>query len=222
MWIRKQISQSSSDRHGWPRCAPRNRKNPPQPAETLSWRAQAFGDDGLGILCIRGIPGYAQLREALLPLAQQFAELPEEVKEEYTDEASSFNFGWRYTVAILLSPLRLPHLHRACLTALHAPPALLLTLPPLPLFPRRRRRSLRSHGKEALQDGRPDVHKGSFYANPLHDQPTYDKGLMEKHPSYYRPNVWPQQHLPQLEQAFKQLGRLVIDTGMLLAAHCDR
>lgn len=29
-----------------------------------------------------------------------------------------------------------------------------------------------SHGVEALQDGRKDTHKGSFYANPLTDVPT--------------------------------------------------
>ena len=41
-----------------------------------------------------------------------------------------------------------------------------------------------SRGIEALEDGRPDMHKGSFYANPLHDQVTTDAVLLKTFPSY--------------------------------------
>ena len=43
-----------------------------------------------------------------------------------------------------------------------------------------------SHGKEALVGGRPDVHKGSYYANPLNDEVTADEDLMRQYPSYCR------------------------------------
>ncbi len=43
-----------------------------------------------------------------------------------------------------------------------------------------------SHGKEALVGGRPDVHKGSYYANPVHDEVTADEDLMRQYPSYCR------------------------------------
>ena len=35
-------------------------------------------------------------------------------------------------------------------------------------------------------DNRPDMYKGSFYANPCHDAPTDDSTLMKDHPSYCR------------------------------------
>lgn len=41
-----------------------------------------------------------------------------------------------------------------------------------------------SRGVEALEDGRPDLHKGSYYANPLHDCVTTDAALLKQFPSY--------------------------------------
>ena len=37
-----------------------------------------------------------------------------------------------------------------------------------------------------------------------------------------RPNIWPQEDLPELETAFKELGRLIIKTGLLVARACDQ
>lgn len=79
-----------------------------------------------------------------------------------------------------------------------------------------------SHGKEMLKSGQPDVYKGSFYANPVVDVPTKDEVLVERYPSYCRPNLWPKEHLPELESAFKELGRLILYVGLLLAHHCDK
>ena len=39
-----------------------------------------------------------------------------------------------------------------------------------------------SHGREQLQDGRPDTAKGSFFANPQHDSPTADAALIVRPP----------------------------------------
>jgi hypothetical protein len=66
------------------------------------------------------------------------------------------------------------------------------------------------------------VLQGSFYANPCQDTYSIDPELVAKYPSYYRPNVWPRQHLPALEGAFKDLGQLVVRVGLLLAHHCNR
>jgi hypothetical protein len=60
-----------------------------------------------------------------------------------------------------------------------------------------------SHGKEVLEGGKPDTLKGSFYANPLHDDVTEDEELKKKHPSYARANLWPSEQVPDLEHAFK-------------------
>ena len=43
-----------------------------------------------------------------------------------------------------------------------------------------------SRGREALADGRPDVHKASFYANPLDDRPDADAIAAARFPSYCR------------------------------------
>ena len=73
-----------------------------------------------------------------------------------------------------------------------------------------------SHGKEKLQ-GKPDVSKGSYYANPQYDEPSTDAELIKKYPAFLHPNIWPKEDLPQLEMAFKSLGRLIVDTGTLVA-----
>ncbi|KAI5073262.1 hypothetical protein GOP47_0011275 [Adiantum capillus-veneris] len=79
-----------------------------------------------------------------------------------------------------------------------------------------------SHGKENLESGVPDVLKGSFYANPLVDIPTLDEEPLQRYPSFCRPNKWPKKDLPELEQALKALGRLMLDVGLLVAHHCDK
>jgi len=79
-----------------------------------------------------------------------------------------------------------------------------------------------SHGKEKLESGKPDTFKGSFYANPIFDVPTTDDVLVSRYPSYCCPNIWPNDHLPELEIAFKALGKLMLEVGLMLAHHCDR
>lgn len=78
-----------------------------------------------------------------------------------------------------------------------------------------------SHGKEKLESGKPDTLKGSFYANPIFDKPTMEQSLVQRYPSYCGSNIWPHSALPELEVAFKALGKLILDVGMLLAYHCD-
>lgn len=79
-----------------------------------------------------------------------------------------------------------------------------------------------SYGKVRLESGEPDTLKGSFYANPIFDIPTANGVLVSRYPSYCRPNMWPSNHLPELEVAFKALGRLMLEVGLMLAHHCDR
>ncbi|KAJ8442372.1 LOW QUALITY PROTEIN: hypothetical protein Cgig2_018628 [Carnegiea gigantea] len=79
-----------------------------------------------------------------------------------------------------------------------------------------------SHGKEKLESGKPDILKGSFYANPILDVPTKDQALIQRYPSYCGQNIWPHSALPELEVAFKAIGRMMLDIGLLVAHHCDR
>jgi len=78
-----------------------------------------------------------------------------------------------------------------------------------------------SHGKEMMSEGKPDLAKGSFYANPLYDRPVDDEELINKYPAFCAPNIWPKEQLPALEHVFKAMGKLVIDVGLLLAKQCD-
>ena len=73
-----------------------------------------------------------------------------------------------------------------------------------------------------MSEGKPDLAKGSYYANPIHDAPVSDEALIKQYPSFLAPNVWPKDDLPELEGAFKVLGKLVVDVGLLLARQCDR
>ncbi|ODO11575.1 hypothetical protein I350_00356 [Cryptococcus amylolentus CBS 6273] len=79
-----------------------------------------------------------------------------------------------------------------------------------------------SHGKEVM-NGRPDTQKGSYYANPLLDQPDVSEQLRQDHPEYYAGNVWPNgiQRLEEFEETFKSLGCIIFEAGLLLAKACD-
>lgn len=81
-----------------------------------------------------------------------------------------------------------------------------------------------SHGKEMFA-GQPDLAKGSFYANPLINDVgkhrNIPKHIQRDNPSFYAPNVWPHSTLPDLEEAFRDLGKLVWHVGCLLARVCD-
>ncbi|XP_014518994.1 uncharacterized protein LOC106776153 isoform X2 [Vigna radiata var. radiata] len=79
-----------------------------------------------------------------------------------------------------------------------------------------------SHGKEKLESGKPDILKGSFYANPILDTPTTETSLIQRYPSYCGSNIWPRNTLPEFEVAFKALGMLIFDVGLMLAYHCDQ
>lgn len=77
-----------------------------------------------------------------------------------------------------------------------------------------------SHGKEKLQ-GKPDVSKGSYYANPQYDHPVDDEAVIAQYPAFVHPNIWPTEDLPELEAAFKKLGQLIVSVGVLVARQCD-
>lgn len=68
-----------------------------------------------------------------------------------------------------------------------------------------------SHGKE-IMNGKPDSLKGSYYANPIIDNPDVEPELRVAYPEYYGVNIWPSKDLQAIEgfeDAFKDLGRCV-------------
>jgi len=54
----------------------------------------------------------------------------------------------------------------------------------------------------------------------LFNQPTMNKRLIEEHAPFYAPNIWPNE-VPQLEEQFLSVGRLIVEVGTKLARHCD-
>lgn len=88
-----------------------------------------------------------------------------------------------------------------------------------------------SHGREFL-NGKPDTAKGSFYANPwtnslikhltqqYPEKMDYWKQEAAAKPECYADNVWPED-LPSLEKYFMELGQIMGNTGILVAAVCD-
>lgn len=58
--------------------------------------AEAYGFDGIGVLTVKNVPGFVEARERLLPLAREFALLPDEVKEKYVHKESLYSFGWSH------------------------------------------------------------------------------------------------------------------------------
>jgi len=76
-----------------------------------------------------------------------------------------------------------------------------------------------SHGKEKFK-GKEDYSKGSFYANPQYDKPKADPNI--KGADIFPENKWPTEDLPELESAFKNLGQLIVNTGLLIAKHLDK
>ncbi|EPQ61095.1 Clavaminate synthase-like protein [Gloeophyllum trabeum ATCC 11539] len=80
-----------------------------------------------------------------------------------------------------------------------------------------------SHGKE-IMNGKPDTLKGSYYANPVIDEPTVSAALREAYPEYYGKNIWPakdEKGIEGFEDAFKALGKFVFTVGCQLATACQ-
>ncbi|EGR33191.1 hypothetical protein IMG5_206851, partial [Ichthyophthirius multifiliis] len=78
-----------------------------------------------------------------------------------------------------------------------------------------------SHGVEQFK-GQYDFQKGSFYANPLRDIPIELTEQQKKNGAFYGPNVWPKDTIPELETVFKNMGKIIVETGSLLSHHIDK
>jgi isopenicillin N synthase-like dioxygenase len=77
-----------------------------------------------------------------------------------------------------------------------------------------------SRGKEKMGD-KPDFAKGSYYANPVLDQPGSDTDRLN-YPSACSANIWPSEaDAPGFEEAFKALGKLQYEVCLLVAMQVD-
>ena len=57
---------------------------------------RAFGPSGLGVVAIRGVPGFLNAKQKLLPKAHTLAHLDTNyLEKELSDPISFYNAGWR-------------------------------------------------------------------------------------------------------------------------------
>ena len=72
-------------------------------------------------------------------------------------------------------------------------------------------------------NGIPDTLKGSYYNNPLLDEPKVSAEDRTAHPEYYNPNIWPKNEagVEGFEEAFKDLGQFIFKVGTELAVACQ-
>lgn len=63
----------------------------------------AFGNKAecLGVLLVKNVPNYIEMRETILELASKFANLDDKTKEKYINSASKYNFGWSHGKEIM-------------------------------------------------------------------------------------------------------------------------
>eukprot|EP01090_Pellita_catalonica_P020611 TRINITY_DN7450_c0_g1_i1.p1 TRINITY_DN7450_c0_g1~~TRINITY_DN7450_c0_g1_i1.p1 ORF type:complete len:396 (+),score=66.68 TRINITY_DN7450_c0_g1_i1:110-1189(+) len=78
-----------------------------------------------------------------------------------------------------------------------------------------------SLGKEKIGD-KPDLAKGSYYCNPVFDNAATSEEELKKYPWACPPNIWPTETVPEMEAAFKNLGKIMYDVIVLLTAHVDK
>ncbi|KAL9440545.1 hypothetical protein AB3S75_019253 [Citrus x aurantiifolia] len=76
--------------------------------------------------------------------------------------------------------------------------------------------------KKDLEDHHSRYVEGLLLCNPLLDVPTTETHLIQMYPSYCGSNIWPHSALPELEVAFKALGKLIVDVRLMLAYYCDQ
>lgn len=47
------------------------------------------------------------------------------------------------------------------------------------------------------------------------------RSLAKANPGFFAPNIWPSNHLPELESVFKEAGQMVHEVGIMVARCCD-
>ncbi|GLC37671.1 hypothetical protein PLESTB_000800500 [Pleodorina starrii] len=184
---------------------------------------KAYGSDGLGVLVISNVPQYSHLRQRLLPLAEVFASLPDAVKDKYVDAVSSYSFGWSHGKESMASGV--PDTLKG---SFYANPLLDDQLSPgsgdavrpsfhAALQQQNGAAASSSAGAAAAAEGR---QRSQAEPSGARSEAEVSE-LRRRYPSYFRRNLWPRDEVPELEVAFKELGRLVCAVGCLLMDACD-
>lgn len=163
---------------------------------------RAFGsdEDCLGIIAISGVPDFSELRQRVLPMAQELANLPSQCLDQVVVPSASYSVGWSHGQEKLAGPNNPPDVAKGSFYANPFTDDLLKEM--------KERRCLIKDENHAVEDCQES------------DDTALDL-LASENPAFFAPNVWPTDSLPRLESSLKELGQLIGKVGCLLARPCD-
>ena len=187
---------------------------------------QAFGgsSSSLGILAITDIPSLPTLRSNLLPLAYQLANLPPHQLEEITAPQSQYQVGWSHGREKLEGDKL--DFSKGSYYANPLTDALVESM-----LERRRNyhESIGTRSSNDESDDKTQQHKKKMMEEVLNWDESLEQiqtneelqKLAHANPAFFAPNVWPTNSIPELEEAFKEMGQLIHRVGICVAKCCD-
>lgn len=185
---------------------------------------QAFGSSStssssLGIIAITNVPNLTQLRTKLLPLAYQLAtQLTPTQLNEITAPQSQFQVGWSHGRE-KLEGNKLDYSKGSY----YANP-LTDDLVESMLERRRHLADAAHRGDDEEEDESNTIMKDVIKWDESIDKIKNEDELRQLaylNPAFFAPNVWPTASLPEMEMAFKEMGRLIHTVGVMVAKCCD-
>ncbi|KAL7531320.1 hypothetical protein ACHAXR_003976, partial [Thalassiosira sp. AJA248-18] len=179
---------------------------------------KAFGSNSssLGIVAITDVPKLPSLRRRLLPLAQKLATLSPDQLKEVTVPESGFQVGWSHG----REKLEGDKLDFSKGSFYANPLTENLTESML-----ERRRYLRSRKNSNISNQTENsmMEEVLRFDESLQTIQTDDelRELAKTNPAFFAPNVWPSDHIPELEPSFGEVGQLLHEVGSMVAKCCD-
>ena len=155
------------------------------------------GNDSLGILSVKDVPGLPELRQRLLPMAAQIPALPAEDLSRCVVKEACYAVGWSHGKEELTPGV--PDLSKGSFYA-------------NPLVNDLSQAMLERHKQQQEQDQTKASNSVTYEANL--------KRLGAENPSFFAPNVFPAS-MPDLEGAIFDMGQLIAKVGRLIARVCQ-
>lgn len=168
---------------------------------------RAYSSAGLGIIAITNVPTLPQLRLKLLPIAQKVASLPAHQLDEITAPESGYQVGWSHGREKLEGDK-----FDYSKGSFYANP-LTENLAETMLDRRRCQRS-----REISSSDMDGLLKWDESLEHITDDEL--RAIAQSNPAFFAPNIWPSE-TPELESAFRDVGQLIHNVGIMVARCCD-
>ena len=174
----------------------------------------------LGIIAITNVPNLTELRTKLLPLAYQLAtQLTSSQLDEITAPQSQYQVGWSHGREKLEGD-KLDY-SKGSYYANPLTDDLVESM-----LERRRYLAAAAHCDDDEEDEdesdarMKDLIKWDESIDKIKNEDEL-RQLAHSNPAFFAPNVWPTASLPEMEMAFKEVGRLIHTVGVMVAKCCD-